>query len=74
MRPNAQVQLRARYHRCDEAASEKRLSAATFVRWRGAAECYSMTLKTLDRRKESGSSSPIRLFAFGGGSCGYHFR
>ena len=29
---NAQVQLQARYHHCGEAASEKCLSAATFVR------------------------------------------
>jgi hypothetical protein len=30
--PNALVQLQARYHHCGEAASEKCLSAATFVR------------------------------------------
>jgi len=30
--PNAQVQLQAHYHHCGEAASEKCLSAATFVR------------------------------------------
>jgi len=33
---NAQVQLQAHYHHCGEAASEKCLSAATFVRWRHA--------------------------------------
>jgi hypothetical protein len=31
--PNALVQLQAHYHHCGEAASEKCLSAATFVRW-----------------------------------------
>ena len=31
---NALVQLRAHYHHCGEAASEKWLSAAPFVRWR----------------------------------------
>jgi hypothetical protein len=31
-RPNALVQLQAHYHHCGEAASEKCLSAATFVR------------------------------------------
>jgi hypothetical protein len=30
---NALVQLQAHYHHCGEAASEKCLSAATFVRW-----------------------------------------
>ncbi len=30
--PNALVQLQAQYHHCGEAASEKCLSAATFVR------------------------------------------
>jgi len=30
--PNALVQPQARYKHCDEVASEKRLSAATFVR------------------------------------------
>src|SRR5665811_1445586 len=35
--PNALVQLQAQYHHCGEAASEKCLSAATFVRWRGDA-------------------------------------
>jgi hypothetical protein len=30
--PNALVQLQAHYHHCGEAASEKCLSAATFVR------------------------------------------
>src|SRR4051812_47476234 len=34
--PNALVQLQAHYHHCGEAASEKCLSAATFVRWRAA--------------------------------------
>jgi hypothetical protein len=29
---NALVQLQAQYHHCDEVASEKCLSAATFVR------------------------------------------
>src|SRR3954469_5909801 len=32
--PNALVQLQAPYHHCDEVASEKCLSAATFVRLR----------------------------------------
>jgi hypothetical protein len=32
MLPNALVQLQARYNHCGEAASEKCLSAATFVR------------------------------------------
>jgi hypothetical protein len=32
MTPNALVQLQARYNHCGEAASEKCLSAATFVR------------------------------------------
>ena len=36
MLPNALVQLQAHYHHCGEAASEKCLSAATFVRSRGA--------------------------------------
>jgi hypothetical protein len=37
--PNALVQLQARYHYCGVAASEKCLSAATYVRWRwGASE------------------------------------
>ena len=31
LRSNAQVQLQAHYHHCGEAASEKCLSAATFV-------------------------------------------
>jgi hypothetical protein len=31
--PNALVQLQAHYHHCGEAASEKCLSAATFVSW-----------------------------------------
>ena len=35
-RPNALVKLQAHYHHCGEAASEKCLSAATFVRWRRA--------------------------------------
>ena len=34
--PNALVQLQAHYHHCGEAASEKCLSAATFVRRWGA--------------------------------------
>jgi hypothetical protein len=34
VQPNALVQLQAHYHRCGEAASEKCLSAATFVRQR----------------------------------------
>ena len=34
--PNALVQLQAHYHHCGEAASEKCLSAATFVRWHSA--------------------------------------
>jgi hypothetical protein len=34
-RSNALVQLQARYNHCGEAASEKCLSAATFVRPRG---------------------------------------
>jgi len=33
--PNALVQLQAHYRHCGEAASEKCLSAATFVSWRG---------------------------------------
>jgi hypothetical protein len=33
--PNALVQLQAQYHHCGEAASEKWLSAATFVRHQG---------------------------------------
>src|SRR5712691_9913073 len=33
--PNALVQLQAHYHHCGEAASEKCLSVATFVRRRG---------------------------------------
>src|SRR5437773_1054306 len=33
-RSNALVQLQARYNRCGEAAFEKCLAAATFVRWR----------------------------------------
>jgi hypothetical protein len=36
--PNALVQLQAHYHHCGEAASEKCLSAATFVRRPGHGE------------------------------------
>lgn len=36
MPANALVQLQARYDRCEEVASEECLSAATFVRPRGA--------------------------------------
>ena len=39
MRPNALVQLQARYNHCGEAASEKCLSAATIVRPQARRRC-----------------------------------
>jgi hypothetical protein len=51
MLPNAQVRLQALYHHCGEAASEKCLSAATFVRSRVALprmNLQSTSLRSLD--------------------------
>src|SRR5206468_9065988 len=39
---NAQVQLQAQYHHRGEAASEKCLPAATFVRWRRRKTAYQL--------------------------------
>ena len=74
-RSNAVVQLQAHYHHCGVAASEKCLSAATFVRWRSRDGWnHSTTRNMLETSSESGSGSPKRLRAPGGGLRGYHFR
>jgi hypothetical protein len=59
--PNALVQLQARYHRCGEAASEKCLSAATFVRSRARDTWHSIAIAAVSTHSQRKSvNSPRR--------------
>ena len=55
---NALVQLQARYHHCGEAASEKCLSAATFVRRRAH---RTVSRQRLKRQLATASTHPYRV-------------